>query len=458
MEIEKKNSHNKSIKKNLTYTFLLKIIIFLLFIFLVEKKSQPAKFNVNLNILSILNSNISNIKSPTNLLNTQNISNINTQINNYITTNLNMRLDHEFNEYKEYFQNAKEGKILYEENLVYSQNPLISVVIPLYNNEKYINATIKSVQNQKMKDIEIILVDDCSTDNSTKYVEEAQKKDPRIILIKNNKKMFILYSRGIGALKARGKYIFPLDSDDMIIIGDLFDYIYDEIEKGQYDIVEFSWIYSNNFELHEKSFYRKPYCSHSFDKVIYQPELRHRFNRNRNGILHLPDRFIWGRIISTELYKKAVESFGEDLKLRMTGHDDTMIQFMLFKYGKSFKKIRKIGICHFSNPTSSSSTYFSKDMIETTCLSYINFIDILYKHTENTTMAKEEAYSEFDHWLIQSETKYYKYGLEKKINITKKFYNDPMISKNKKYRLKQFLDFLNNFKTNDNLTYVINDN
>ena len=88
-----------------------------------------------------------------------------------------------------------------------------------------------------MKDIEIILVDDCCTDNSTKYIEEAQKKDPRIILMKNKKNMGILYSRGIGVLKARGKYIFPLDDDDMIIIDDLFDYIYEEIEEGKYDIL-----------------------------------------------------------------------------------------------------------------------------------------------------------------------------------------------------------------------------
>ena len=105
--------------------------------------------------------------------------------------------------------------------------------------------------------------------------------------------MGILYSRGIGVLKARGKYIFPLDDDDMIIIDDLFDYIYEEIEEGKYDIVEFNWIYSNKYELFKSSFFREPYCAHSLNKVIYQPELRKRFNRDKNGKLHLPDRFIW---------------------------------------------------------------------------------------------------------------------------------------------------------------------
>ena len=108
--------------------------------------------------------------------------------------------------------------------------------------------------------------------------------------------------------------------------------------------------------MDESSFHRKPLCVHSFDKVIYQPQLRRRFNRDENGKLHLPDRYIWGRIISKELYKKSVESFGEDIELKLTTQEDTIIQFMLFKYGKSFKKIRKIGICHFLYPTSTSKS------------------------------------------------------------------------------------------------------
>ena len=94
-----------------------------------------------------------------------------------------------------------------------------------------------------MKDIEIILIDDFSTDNSIKYVEEVQKKDPRILIFKNKKNMGVLYSKSLGVLKARGKYIFPLDDDDMIIIDDLFDYIYEEIEEGKYDIL----LYGNSW-------------------------------------------------------------------------------------------------------------------------------------------------------------------------------------------------------------------
>ena len=434
----------------ISFTFFLKIIIFLLLIFFLINKSELNKFN--LNIVSFENSN--NSVS----LNIWNILNINTQINNNKKTNQNKKINYEFNKYKEYFQIAKEGKILYEENLVYTQNPLISVVIPLYNVEKYINATLKSVQNQKMKNIEIILIDDFSTDNSAKYVEEIQKKDPRILLFKNKKNMDILYSRGIGVLKARGKYIFPLDDDDMIIIDDLFNYVYEEIEEGKYDIVEFNWIESYKYELFERSLYRKPFCVHSLDKVIYQPELRKRFNRDENGILHFPDRFLWGRIFSKELYIKSIEAFGKDLKQRFTIHEDTIMTFMLFKYGKSFKKIGKIGICHFLLETSTSYKMYFINEFKTTCLSYTNYIDILYKHIENTTMAKEDVFFEFNHWILQSQCKYNKYGLEKKINLTKKFYNDSMIPKYRRIIIQDFLYFIIKLNTNNSLTKIILNN
>jgi len=411
-----------------SFTFFIKIIILLLLIFPRENKSKSKNSNNSEN------------------LNTLNISNINTKININIITNQSKTINYEFYEYNKYFQNAKEGKILYEENLVYSQNPLISVVIPLYNVEQYINATLLSVQNQKMKDIEIILIDDCSTDNSSVYAEEAQKKDPRILLFKNKKNMGVLYSRSIGVLKARGKYIFPLDNDDMIIIDDLFDYIYEEIEEGKYDIIEFSWIESYIYDLVINSFSTKPYCVHPLDEVIYQPKLRKRFNRNENENLHFPDRFLWGKIISKELYIKSIEALGEDLKQRITIHEDTIMTFMLFKYGKSYKKIRKIGICHFLLDTTTSHNKYSNNRFKSTCLSYVNYIDILYKNIENTTMAKEDALFEFEHWIMQVACKYAKYGLEKKINITKKFYYDPMILKERKQEISKFLTFFNNLK------------
>ena len=86
-------------------------------------------------------------------------------------------------------------------------NPKISAIMPLYNAEKYIKYSLSSIQNQKMKEIEIILIDDCSEDKTILIIENFMKKDKRIRLIKNYENRKILYSKSIAALNAHGKYI-----------------------------------------------------------------------------------------------------------------------------------------------------------------------------------------------------------------------------------------------------------
>ena len=85
--------------------------------------------------------------------------------------------------------------------------PKISVVIPLFNSEKTIKTSIRSVQNQNEKAIEIIIIEDCSNDNSLKIIEKMKQEDSRIKIIKNKKNRGALFSKSIGALNSIGKYI-----------------------------------------------------------------------------------------------------------------------------------------------------------------------------------------------------------------------------------------------------------
>ena len=93
-------------------------------------------------------------------------------------------------------------------NFILSENPKISAIIPVYNSKNFISRAIKSIQNQNILNIEIILVNDFSTDDTLSEIEKIQKEDPRIKIINNKKNMGILYSRSIGALSAKGnKYL-----------------------------------------------------------------------------------------------------------------------------------------------------------------------------------------------------------------------------------------------------------
>ena len=86
------------------------------------------------------------------------------------------------------------GKLINKKKLRNKKDPKISIISPIHNREKFILRFLRSIQNQFYDDIEIILVDDFSTDNSVKLIEKYQKEDERIILLKHkkNKGTFIL--------------------------------------------------------------------------------------------------------------------------------------------------------------------------------------------------------------------------------------------------------------------------
>lgn len=94
-------------------------------------------------------------------------------------------------------------------------NFLVSIIIPVYNTEKYLNKCLDSIINQTYKNLEIIIVDNCSTDNSFEIAKKYQSNDKRIKLYKENKKSVTL-ARKLGIENANGKYICTIDSDDYI--------------------------------------------------------------------------------------------------------------------------------------------------------------------------------------------------------------------------------------------------
>lgn len=95
------------------------------------------------------------------------------------------------------------------------KKPLISVIMPAYNAEKYLDESIQSILNQTFNDFEFIIINDASTDNSLKLINDYHKKDKRIILINNKKNMGVAKSRNNGMMIAKGKYIATFDADDV---------------------------------------------------------------------------------------------------------------------------------------------------------------------------------------------------------------------------------------------------
>jgi glycosyltransferase involved in cell wall biosynthesis len=92
-------------------------------------------------------------------------------------------------------------------------NPLVTVLMPVYNGAEYLKNSIQSIVNQTFEDIEFLIVNDCSTDNSVKIIESFN--DKRISIHNNEKNLGQTKSLNIGLRLARGKYVARMDADDM---------------------------------------------------------------------------------------------------------------------------------------------------------------------------------------------------------------------------------------------------
>lgn len=138
---------------------------------------------------------------------------------------------------------------------------MISVIIPVYNVEKYLDKCINSIVSQTYQDTEIILVNDGSTDSSVKICEAWKKKDKRIRIV-NKENGGLADARNTGLEVAKGEYVAFVDSDDYIE-NDMFELLYRELKEDESDIVICGINYVTDKEvikiscLQEKTIYEK---------------------------------------------------------------------------------------------------------------------------------------------------------------------------------------------------------
>lgn len=153
--------------------------------------------------------------------------------------------------------------------------PYVSVIIPIYNTAKYIDQCIKSVLCQTLKNIEIICIDDGSTDNSFEKISYYQKIDNRIHIFRQ-KNQYVGAARNNGLVHASGKYVYFLDSDDFIEPICL-EKIYGKAEETNADIVLFDGssydentkTYVNHCFLNIKNIYKSIFNVYDYPDYIF---------------------------------------------------------------------------------------------------------------------------------------------------------------------------------------------
>ncbi len=186
-------------------------------------------------------------------------------------------------------------------------NSLVSIIVPVYNSEKYLNECIQSIIHQTYRNLEILLIDDGSTDNSPQIIDDFKNIDNRIKSF-HQKNMGQAVSRTNGMKLSKGDYILCVDSDDFIdsdMIETLLSYIIKynvEIVISGYKLIENNRIIKNKNNI-KSGLYTN-------DKLSYIKE--HLFYTNNfyeSGIIPA----VWNKLIKRELYLKYIEKIPTDI-------------------------------------------------------------------------------------------------------------------------------------------------
>lgn len=125
--------------------------------------------------------------------------------------------------------------------------PKVSVIMSVYNTEKFLSDAIESILRQDFSDFEFLILDDCSTDNSYKILQKYAKKDARIKIFQNPKNMGISYTRNCLIAFSESDFIATQDSDDMSFKNRL-SLQYDFLQKNP----DFAVVSGNNVIINEK--------------------------------------------------------------------------------------------------------------------------------------------------------------------------------------------------------------
>jgi len=247
------------------------------------------------------------------------------------------------------FINEKNKLISKEIKFEKSLNPEITIIMLVYNQAHCLHKCLRSIQNQSLKDIEIIIVDDCSLDNSTELIKEYQIEDPRIILIQHHTNEGRIKARSDGIKKANGKYITLIDGDDAFIHKDILKNSLFVAKKANLDVIEFK-----GFEFKMGNFTRliKYYPRINLKYIIHQPELRTKFIfMNEKFPSDFVNRAIWGKLIKKKLFNKILSDIGVEYTEDFINFaEDTLMVFSLLHLANSYYLLNEIGYLYFQGP------------------------------------------------------------------------------------------------------------
>lgn len=226
------------------------------------------------------------------------------------------------------------------------QNKKLSIIVPNYNNEKYLNKCIEYLIGQAYKNIEIIIVNDGSKGNSDEIVQKYQKKDERVKYVKHDTNKGLFQARLTGASQATGDYIAFLDADDYATI-DFYRTMMRNAEENKSDIVIGNTVleYDNGRRIQYNLFdmnFKELTGSQCLDEYFRQEGLNFSWHT------------VWNKIYSMNIWKKAEEHY-KKMEKRLIMTEDFSFSTVLFYYANKITKVPNDNIFYCQHEVTSTS-------------------------------------------------------------------------------------------------------
>ena len=334
------------------------------------------------------------------------------------------------------------------EELYSRENPKVSLIIPIYNQEKYIKRMYVTIEKQNLKDIEIIFVDDLSNDNSSKIINELMEIDKRIVYIKNEENKGVFHSRNYGILNAKGEYILCLDVDDYLL-NDILIKSYVTAKVYNLDILQF-FVMAGDFKnniLWSVLKYKSGIMRNDDVKKIFF------FGTTRN---------IWDKFVKREVYIKSIEFMGQKYRSdRYIVFNDDVAIFGLFKVAKSYGFLEEVGyIYNWAIPNSETHSYKDPKHINKIFKSCFTIMEYFYEQTENNRAEKRAGFIFFSfkvYKICLESIKYLTEGFDYILKILDLYLNSEYCNESNKQKLNEFknkvIEHSQQFKNgNNNIT------
>lgn len=175
----------------------------------------------------------------------------------------------------------------------------ISVIIPVYNVELYLDECLKSLLKQTHTNLEIVCVEDCGTDSSLAILERYKTQDSRIKIVRTAQNMGIAHVRNLGLKSATGDYIFYLDSDDYLASDTILEHLLQKILEDDSDFV---FSRTATFSEEVSSTHRAASFNKRLNKFPTEP-----IQIDAENFVQFVDSFpavVWGRLYKTSFLRK----------------------------------------------------------------------------------------------------------------------------------------------------------